>query len=306
MLAIRFRSIFVVLLFVSFGNIAHAAPRWTPPTETLPPEKLDWFLQTFDSLARSDHLWERDGALALVLGIIPRGERFSNNFYCRYDNPDIIDRLVDLYLEEVARMQAGRRTPPEASGDHGGAEYLMALASAGESTLDPRLHEDILHINLEFSQGLRYIYLARVNPERTLDYLFNRKLNQTGFGGQVRRSFVILSYMTVESPQALGADRERAITFIAKHARYFAKMVRHGHDYYVRSDALDVLELVGSVTDVPLVKEIIHDAKEVDLRKIRGGFGRTIDKYLDHGYEQIRDKGLRIIEILRQRSPSQR
>ena len=306
MLAIRFRSIFVVLLFVSFGNIAHAAPRWTPPTETLPPEKLDWFLQTFDSLARSDHLGERDGALALVLGIIPRGERFSNNFYCRYDNPEIIDRFVDLYLEEVARVQAGQRTPASDYNDHGDGEYLMALAAAGESTLDPRLHNDILHRNLHFSQSLRNIYLATVNPEGTLDYLFNREIKEIGFGGKVRRSFVILSYMTVESPQALGADRERAITFIAKHARYFAKMVRHGHDYYVRSDALDVLELVGSVTDVPLVKEIIHDAKEVDLRKIRGGFGRTIDKYLDHGYEQIRDKGLRIIEILRQRSPSWR
>ena len=317
MLAIRFRSIFVVLLFVSFGNIAHAAPRWTPPTETLPPEKLDWFLQTFDSLARSDHLSERDGALALVLGIIPRGERFSNNFYCRYDNPEIIDRFVDLYLEEVARVQAGQRTPASDYNDHGDAEYLMALAAAGESTFDPRLYDDILHANLHFWENLRYIYLAAVNPERTLDYLFNREIKEIGFGGKVRRSFVILSYMTVESPQALGADREGAITFITKHARYFAggnlgyiltpdKVYLNGHDYYVRSDALDVLELIGTVTEVPLVEEIIHNAQKVDLRKIRGGFGRTIDKYLDHGYEQIRDKGLRIIEILRQRSPSQR
>ena len=67
-----------------------------------------------------------------------------------------------------------------------------------------------------------------------------------------------------------------------------------------------MLELIGTVTEVPLVEEIIHNAQKVDLRKIRGGFGRTIEKYLDHGYEQIQDKGLRIIEELRQRSPSQR
>ena len=304
MYTIKLLSIVAILFFV---NIVQAATGWMPPAKYLPPEQLDKLLQKWDQLAHSDDLWDRSGALLLVLDEIPRGERFSRSYFCAFDNPEIIDRVVALFLEEVARVQSGEFDRPEiANTDHGGAEDLMALAEVAESTFDPRLYDDMLHINLEFSQGLRNFYLATVNPERTLDYLFNRKLNQTGFEGQVRRSFVILSYMTVESPQALRADRERAITFIAKHARYFAKMVLHGHDYYVRSDALDVLELVGSVTDVPLVKEIIHDAKEVDLRKIRGGFRRTLDKYLDHGYERIRDKGQRIIEELRRRSPSQR
>ena len=122
--------------------------------------------------------------------------------------------------------------------------------------------------------------------------------------------------MTVESPEALRNNRERAIAFVAKYARHYANplvYVRKGHmkyyskqDYYTRSDALDVLELVGAVTEVPLVEEIIHDAKEVNLNKVWGAWGRQLDTYLDHGYEQIQDKGQRIIEILRQRSPSWR
>ena len=301
-----------ILLCLFSVNVVQAGTPWTPSVEYLPPERLEPLLRDLDKATSSSDFYVRDRQLLSIMGMIPNGERFSGAFYCRFSNPEIIDRVVDLYRREAARELAGELPPTE-----GGAEYLMALAEVAESTFDPRLYEDILRKKTTFSGGFRSFYLATVEPERTLDYLFEIEIGKkgTGWDSRIRKSFVILSYMTVESPQVLRADWKRSITFVAQHARRFAGPIKrysrppkylYGHDYYVRSDALDVLELVGTVTDVPLVEEIIHDAKEVDFRNIRGGFGRRLDTYLDRGYEQIQDKGQRIIEILRQRSPSWR
>ena len=200
---------------------------------------------------------------------------------------------------------------------------MMALAVTAQSTFDPRIYDTVVRNSYG---DIRNLYLASVNPKRTLDNLFKSKTRDgrdghpeylyiegnRGWGMSVVNAFAILSYMITESPHALLAERERAIKFVAKFARYYAEPIKRsqrppkylfGHDYFMRYDALDLVEFLGTVSEVPLVEEIIRDS-ETDLRKLQwnfGGFGRSLSRY-----EQIQDKGLRIIEILRQRSPSQR
>ena len=100
-------NVVICLFFFFLVNIVEAGIRWTPPTEYLPPERLDMLLQKWDQLAHSDDLWDRDGALALVLGIIPRGERFSGAFFCAYDNPVLsyfeIHPLANAHIDHFAK-----------------------------------------------------------------------------------------------------------------------------------------------------------------------------------------------------------
>ena len=66
----------------------------------------------------------------------------------------------------------------------------------------------------------------------------------------------------------------------------------------VRSVALDVIGVLGTAAEVKQVEAIIHEAREVDFEKV----GR-IRRYLERsGYEQIREKGQRIIKQIRRRS----
>ena len=58
--------------------------------------------------------------------------------------------------------------------------------------------------------------------------------------------------------------------------------------------------VLGASTEVKLVEGIIEDAREVDLEYLR-----NTNKKLDR-YEQIREKGQRIIKQIRRRSPSER
>ena len=105
-------------------------------------------------------------------------------------------------------------------------------------------------------------------------------------------------------PYALRDERERVLAFIAENALRYREGVQEksygvpiylsGHDYFTRYDALDVVQLIGTVTDVPVVEKLIADGLQFDLEKIQyrfAGFGRRLRKY-----EQIQDKGRRIIE----------
>ena len=177
-----------------------------------------------------------------------------------------------------------------------------------------------------------------MNPERTLDVFLEATRGDKapwaneGRGGNseyfyrpedrpghklmfnVRSVFTVLAYMVMESPYALRDERKRVLAFIAENALRYREGVMDkfygvpiylsGHDYFTRYDALDVVQLIGTVTDVPVVEKLIADGLQFDLEKIQyrfAGFGRRLRKY-----EQIQDKGRRIIEELRRRSPSQR
>ena len=85
-------------------------------------------------------------------------------------------------------------------------------------------------------------------------------------------------------------ERERVLAFIGEHALRFAKSYLPGHDYYVRYDALDVMELIGTDTDVPLVEKLIEDGRQYDLYRLQyksAGFGAPFEKSLS----RFRTKG---------------
>ena len=325
MIAIVLR-LFLICFLVS--SAVQAAGPWRPPTESLPQDELNPLLEAWDSALVSRNFDDFEQVLGSTTAMIPKGERFSKVFIIRYDNPEIIDRVVDYFLAMTERIRNGSQFFPEEYAE-GYTAYITELA---ESTFEPRLYENRLRDERAEGGRMRHIYLATVNPERTLDYLSESRTGDkspsanNGRGGSpdflyhqgeahwsmgVDNAFTILSYMIVQFPQALRNKRDQVITFVAEHAKHFSipeirghhpgPVYRYGHDYYVRYDALDLLEFLGTVTEVPLVEEIIQDAPNVNLSEMRGGFGRMLDRY-----EQIQDKGRRVIEILRRRSPSWR
>ena len=86
--------------------------------------------------------------------------------------------------------------------------------------------------------------------------------------------------MVMESPHALRDKRDRVLAFIGEHALHYGKTYP-GHDYYVRYDALNVVELIGTVTDVPVVEKLIEDGRQFDLYRLQyksAGFGRRLKK----------------------------
>ena len=328
-----------ILLCVFIVSIVQAAtPVPTPPCaalmKTLSPEELEPILQEWDRAMASGKFRDKDRAIGLVTGIVPKGMRFEGRTFVRYNNPEIIDLVVALYLKEETDYEIGRNKPrhPSDLSREGVAEYMMFLSEVAESTFDPRIYETVLLGH--FSGAFRHLYLASVNPARTLDLLFESKRGPHGhiqrganagkeghpdyfyhpeIGGiSVYNAYDILSLMIGQSPEVLRDKRTRVLSFVAKHAKHYStpREVPHrpepvyfsAHDYMVRSVALDVIGFLGTSAEVKQVEAIIHDAREVDFEKV----GR-IRCYLEwSGYEQIREKGQRIIKQIRGRSPSER
>ena len=338
MYVIVLRYIMLGLFVCSVAQAAAPIPTtpWRPPTSVLSPEELAPLLQEWDRAIESDKFYDKAGVVAKVTGMIPRGKRFGGDYYLRYSNPEIIDRVIALYLKDSTRHAAGQPISINANEifkhpeSEGGAEYMFALTAIAKSTFDPRIYETVLLFNSGFTGDFEDLYLATVNPKRTLDLLFESKRGPHGritqganagkpghpdrfyhdeIGGiSVDGAYTLLSLMGIQSPAALRAERARALSFVGKHVKHFAAPRKvsyrpepvyfRGQDYRVRSAALDTVGFLGTATEVKLVEEIIRDAREVDLEQLRSF--RRLDRY-----EQIREKGLRIIEQIRQRSPSE-
>ena len=339
MYVIVLRSIVLGLFVCSVAQAAAPIPvtPWRPPTSLLSPEELAPLLQEWDRAIEIDKFHDKDGVVAKVTGFIPRGNRFEGDYYLLYSNPEIIDRVIALYLKENARKAAGQPISIDANEifkhpeSEGGAEYMTVLGSIAESTFDPRIYETVLspHSGL-LSGDFQNLYLATVNPERMLGVLFESKRGPRGRiqrgantgkpghpdrfyhdkirGISVDGAYTLLSLMSTQSPAALGAERARVLSFVEKHVKHFAAPRKRAyspepvylqwHDYRVRSAALDVVGFLGTSAEVKLVEEIIRDARDVDLERLR-----SVRKL--NPYEQIREKGLRIIEYIQLKSPSE-
>ncbi len=327
-----------ILLCLLAANIAQAAAPvptipWTPPTHVLSPEELAPLLRKWDEAIAGDIFREKDDVIWRVSGRVPEGMRYAGKYFLYYSNPEIRDRVIALYLQDVAREEAGE--PISADADEifsqpeseGGAEYLIFLSTLAESTFDPRIYEAVL-LGLGLTGDFRQLYLATVNAERTLDLLSEAK---PGPHGRIQRganigkrghphhlyhsefaemsvddAYEILTLMIGQSPKALRAKRTPVFSFIANTVKHFATPHKlsyepkpvyfRWYDYDVRSAALDIVGFLGTVTEMRLVEEIIRDAPKVDFEKRM--------KIMDKG--QIREKGLRIIAQIQGRSPSGR
>jgi hypothetical protein len=171
---------------------------------------------------------------------------------------------------------------------------------------------------------LRFLYLATVRPEETLEYLFESKCGyragtqkghqdyfyhgETAWGMSVDNAYTLLSLMSTQSPDALINNRDRVLTFLRTHLKPYAASRQvpykpepiyfEWQDYDVRNGAIDVLRLLGESEDTATLEEIIHGAPELDPKQLKGGpQGR---------YEQIQQKGLRVIEEIRQKTANAR
>lgn len=325
-------SIVVLLLSVT---VSQAVAFWRPPTRHLPSEELAPILEVWDQAVSSGILEDYEAALSCVTHVMPSDAsvgtaRVGGASCVPFSNPEIVDRIVDFYLAVVASKESGKSLYREIRNEYS-ADYVKheagiakLLAESAESTFDLRVYDHVLPYRVGFSGRFRTLYLASVNPRRTLNYLFGTQIDAdysgTSWGEFMEHAFAILSYMTMQSPKALEAARERVFAFIAEHVKFFASQDKDFkrdnpaeylnrqsayqyllklNDYYVRNDALDVVEFLGTIDQVPLIQSIIHDVKEWDFEHPPARASRYLEKP-----GQIREKGLRIIEELRRRSPS--
>lgn len=330
-----------VLICLLAGNAAQSAAPvyrmpWTPPTHVLSSEELAPLLQEWDEAIAGDRFRDKEGVLGKVTGSVPEDMRYAGRPFLYYNNPEIRDRVIGLYLKETTRHEAGQ--PISADADEifshpeseGGAEYLILISTLAESTFDPRIYETV-SLGLELTGDFRQLYLATVNAERTLDLLSEAK---PGPHGRIQRganigkrghplhlyhsefaemsvadAYEILTLMTAQSPEALRTKRSQVLAFVAKHAKHFATPHKLSYepkpvyfqwpDYDVRNAALDIVGSLGTSAEVSLVEEIIRDAQDVDMEYLKD------IRHLDQ-YEQIREKGLRIIAQIGGKSPSGR
>ena len=331
MTSIVFRTILILVLFV---NVNQAVAYWRPPTRHLSQEELDPILEVWDKAAASRILDDYETALLCVFEVMPYSENVGSASvggarFVPFSNPEIVDRIVEFYLAVMDSKESGKplyKEPrDEFSSDYVKLEMGVAkvVAECAESTFDLRVYDKVLPYRTGLSGRFRNLYLASVNPRRTMNYLFETEIGAyysgTGWGEFVEHAFAILSYMTMQSPKALEAERERVFEFVAEHVKFFAagdedlkrdntaeylnrqsayQYILKLNDYYVRNDALDVLEFLGTVDQVPLIQSIIQDATEWDFEHPPA----TASRHLENP-GQIRDKGLRIIEELRRRTP---
>ncbi|MCH7557897.1 MAG: hypothetical protein IIB56_10630 [Planctomycetes bacterium] len=289
-----------------------------PPMKTMPQEKLKPLLEKWDKAIESEIVEEKHKVL-LQIGrhVSEENMRFRGSDVLGYDNPEIIDRVVTLYLAECAKpmdMEPG----PTNHWYYGEGEYQTLFMTMAESTFDPRIYETVLNPP-EYYGELRKLYLATVNPEKTLNFLLESKRGQrvgkqghpdyfyhgeVSWGMSVDQAYTLLSLMCVQAPQVLISNRDRVMSFVKTHIKHFAspRIVSYKsepvylkiHDYDVRNGALDILKLLGAEKDVKLIEEIIRDAPVLDSKQLKGG---PRDRR-----EQIQQKGIRVIEQIRQRT----
>ena len=325
------RTIVYLILLV---NVTQAIAFWKPPTRHLPQEELDPILEVWDKAVASGILEDYETALLCVFEVMPYSENVGTASiggarFVPFSNPEIVDRIVEFYLAVMDSKESGKplyKSPrDEFSSDYVRLELGVAkvLAECAESTFDLRVYDKVLPYRLGISGRFRNLYLASVNPRRTMNYLFETEIGAyysgTGWGEFMEHAFAILSYMTMQSPKALKAEREGVFAFIAEHVKFFAagdkdfkrdnpaehlnrqytyQHMLKSNDYFARNDALDVVEFLGTITEVPLVEAIIHDADVWNAERPPARSSRHLENP-----EQIREKGLRIIEELRRRTP---
>ncbi len=316
--------IFICSLALSVAQaeqVTASEPNFLPPMKTLSQEELKPLLEKLDKAIESKLIEEKYKVLLEIAHyIIEKNFRFSGCYVLAYNNPEIIDRVVTLYLTECAKPMDMELSPtnPWYYAKDGEGLYEELFMSFAESTFDPRIYETVLSPPKYFG-GLRLLYLATVNPEKTLNFLLESKRGQrvgkqghpdyfyhgeVSWGMSVSQAYTLLSLMCVQASQVLISNRDRVMSFVKTHIKHFAspRIVSYKpepvylklKDYNVRNGALDVLKLIGKEEDIELIEEIIKDAPVLDSKQLKGG---PRDRR-----EQLQQKGIRVIEQIRERT----
>jgi len=315
-----------VLICSGLGNgvlqaedVTGSAPPLLPVTKTLSEQELQPLLEKWDKVINSDlYLSEKYNALPLISQEVPRNMRFHGATVLRYDNPEIKERIVDLYLNLADHAKDAE--PGVAWYGPGEGEFLDNIATRAESTFDPRIYDKILSFRGPMGQ-LGTLYLATVNAEQTLNYLLESKRGERlggprpghrdyfyhgahAWGMSVDGAYTLLSLMTIQSPDVLHKHRERVLVFIETHLKHYASarevdyrtepVYLRGHDYKVRDGALDVLQLLGTAENAELVEEIIRDVPAMGAERLSEDPRDRRDRLLE--------KGARVIEQIRHRT----
>ncbi|MGI6458996.1 MAG: hypothetical protein ACOX5J_02685 [Candidatus Hydrogenedentales bacterium] len=292
-------------------------------------EPLQVLLGEWDRLVASRDFRERDKALWLVATHVKARLFFGAGTAIKYSNEEIKARVVELYLDECARMDAslmeGDKESGPLYGGEAGAEYLWALMTVAESTFDPRLYEYEVR-TMPMGGLLRRSYLAVVNPDKTLHIILNahlgyrdgKKMNQDslyftkeGMSASISLdgAFQVMALMKKESPEALQEQKERVVEFVRVHALHFSAPRKEvyrdepvrlcWHDFYCRGGAFDVLELLGDSRDLPFAKKLSQDLPDMPEKD----FEESPRHYLKR--ESLTEKARRVIPLLRSREPSE-
>ena len=324
----RFVLMPCIVLFSVAPGFVHAEEEplattsFIPEMETLPAEDLKVLLEEWDVAFKSDEF--RKIELWKIYLKVDDDMYSSGEFVLRYNNPEIVDRVVELYLRECGKSDApfpgsDSATNPWHAGE-GGAEYVTALSSIAQSTFDPRIFSAVFD-DIGGYGGLRRLYLATVDPKDTLRYLLESNRGEWiggprpghrdyfyhgshAWGMSVDGAFELMSLMATQSPDVLHKHRAQVLEFVKTHIDNFRNprpvsykdelvYMRH-HDYWVRDGALDILELLGTPQDVELANAIMRDLPE--MGSIRLGDNPTDRRDL------IRAKGIRILKKIRQRA----
>lgn len=214
--------------------------------------------------------------LSLVSVQVPENMVFANKLVIRYSNPEIQQRIIDLYLKVCSFDEEQRKVFGEE-----GFDYLEMLATVAESTLSPRIYDRQIK-PFPFNAGvLHEFYLATVDPSKTLDVFFSATVgarlgkrmhpcylyaSDDGVGlGDVTSACKTLSYMAALHPEVLQAPRSRdVVIFIARNAAQYTlpsgdvQVWQHDWiwDCRTRTYALDALSVVAHWDDRAVVEFI--------------------------------------------------
>ncbi len=231
----------------------------------------------------------------------------------RYGNSEIKEAIADLYLFEASRVNEvpSPNNPWEGSGEFG-TDYLMELASLAECTLSPRIFQvemfgvyQIQYQTVSFLGGkFRYEYLARVNPEKTLDILLSAtvgirhpdylylksgdKILSIQFS--IEDAFFVISKMRATSPELVRRRKEEILQFIRKYVFHYAgKYGKERFDYIIRSFALDLYEFWNDPSYIQDVVKISKNVPQVPHHKFLEHWGITeaLEKKAEKNYKDV-------------------
>ncbi|MFC1736497.1 hypothetical protein ACFL1X_10275 [Candidatus Hydrogenedentota bacterium] len=275
--------------------------------EMLSEEELRPILDAWDEAIESSDLNVRIDALMSVSHGVSRGYRLEGAHVLRYGNHEIVERVTKLHLVEMERRTRMLRggepdidtgeiaTVVDTSLDgEGYADYLELLATLAESTFSPVIYDAELRASSR--GGLRFEYLATVNPETTLQLLSEvslrerTSLNQSSdildhpswnvYFGSVDEALKLLSLLCERSMSVVAAERERVLDFVRRHAKHYEQPVLRANksepkprpklDYKNRLVALSILDQVAAADDIyDIVSEIMTDAPDNPSRNSR-------------------------------------